>query len=213
VRRAADANARAQDNKDKLFNKLCDLSTSERKAVPVSGLQFERFPVPADAPPRFFVMAVTPSRQYQFIGGPTFEAVFQKQENLNFQEILGAPKTELRFYSKPGGQATACAWLVRPGVFYASMVFGAGDVLSDPTMWFYPVLDAPAPPSGRAPESGPPPISIMLTEFHYLLLYPNRLIAYNRLSEERVLETEFDGAFPGVCLPVPFPSRARAMWH
>ena len=71
------------DSKEKLFSE-----TKERyfkpvynvgDNLPVTGLEYERFPPSAPpappAPKKFFVMATTPTRIYQFVGGPTFEAV------------------------------------------------------------------------------------------------------------------------------------------
>ena len=89
------------EEKDKYFKKVHDLifddlsvpsSTSSSSSsstpsndltttTPVSGLYMELFPSSADAGEagqKWFVMAATPNRQFQFIGGPTFEALFAK---------------------------------------------------------------------------------------------------------------------------------------
>ena len=52
-----------------------------------SGLHVERFPA-ARGDTKFVVMATTPTRIYQFIGGPTFEALFASYATSpSFQEV------------------------------------------------------------------------------------------------------------------------------
>ena len=91
----------------------------------------------------------------------------------------------------------SCAWLTGVGVFYANMVYGAqnpGDgVFSQSKLLPFPseavVSGGLAPASGSGAseqDQGVAPRSLSLTEFHFLLLYKNRLLAINRLSEDVV---------------------------
>ncbi len=57
--------------------------------MPVTGLRYEKFAGSLQEP-KYFIMATTPTRVYQFIGGPTFEGVFAKYEtNPGFHELPG----------------------------------------------------------------------------------------------------------------------------
>jgi hypothetical protein len=58
-------------------------------------------------------MATTPTRIYQFIGGPTFESVFASYEtNPGFVELPGELNySELQFFSKYQGLPKTFAWL------------------------------------------------------------------------------------------------------
>lgn len=86
------------------------------EAMAITGLHFERFPHTETDPVKFLIMATTPTRIYQFIGGPTFEAVFASYEtNAGFQELPGALNhSELRFFSqsyKGFSLSKSFAWL------------------------------------------------------------------------------------------------------
>lgn len=41
----------------------------------ITGLEFERFPAAPSEPQKFLILATTPTRFYQFIGGPNFISV------------------------------------------------------------------------------------------------------------------------------------------
>ena len=180
--------------RDRVFTKVYNLCEGDSKEdVPVSGLEIELFPgtQPGEKNTKYFVMAATPTRHYQFIGGPTFEAMFEKYDSAAFLELPGEMDySVLQFYSPSiEVRAKTCAWLTGAGIYYGSLVFGSqsqpGDrVLEDGTLLAYPAdLDTIGPPS--------PPLSMALTEFHVFLLYPDRLIAINQLSEEIVYDEPF----------------------
>jgi hypothetical protein len=74
---------------------LYNLSEQDEKdGVPISGLQVELFPSQSSDPgaTKYFVMAATPFRHYQFIGGPTFEAMFERYKSPAFLEVPGPTK-------------------------------------------------------------------------------------------------------------------------
>lgn len=81
----------------------------------ITGLRFERFVTSSPSEPtKFFIMATTPTRIYQFIGGPTFENVFVNYEvNPGFHELPGEfNHSELQFFSKyANGLPKSFAWL------------------------------------------------------------------------------------------------------
>ncbi len=78
------------------------------------GIQVEVFPSsdPSSAPSatKFFVVVATPFRHYQFIGGPTFEAMFVQYQQPAFVEFPGAPLSlslSLEEVEKEGGKKGA----------------------------------------------------------------------------------------------------------
>jgi hypothetical protein len=206
------------EEKDKYFKKIHDLifddtsatasagvsSTDLTTTTPVSGLHLELFPSTADAGEagwKWFVMAATPNRQFQFIGGPTFEALFSKYTgNIpnSFSDFPGdLTYSELRTFSKYQGRgksatADACAWMNGVGIYYGNLVFGSQDkgqdVLQNGKLLAYPSIPDPIN-GGMRPQ---PPVSLTLTEFHFLLVMKNRLLAINQLSEEIVYEEVFN---------------------
>jgi len=168
-------------------------------------------------------MAATPNRQFQFIGGPTFEQLFARYTNtgsIAFTDFPGnLPYAELRFYSKFQGRnkghalASTCAWLNGVGIYYGSLVFGSQDkgqdVLQNGKLLAYPAT--PDPSAGGAMRVQAP-LSLTLTEFHFLLVLKNRLLAINQLSEEIVYEEVFNTSLFGDMAGLATDARKDAIW-
>ena len=103
---------------------------------PITGLRFERFPPTLEHPIKYFVVATTATRLYQFIGGPTFEAMMLPYEqNPSFQEMPpgegdSSARTgdQLAFFYRAGGSAQAFAWLTGPGVYHGKLVYGSQEI-------------------------------------------------------------------------------------
>merc|ERR1711988_584035 len=127
-------------------------------------------------------MATTPTRIYQFIGGPTFEAIFPNYEtNPGFHELPGEIRhSELCFFGPSLGLAKSFAWLTDPGIYHGALVFGSqspGDnVMSDTQLLPYPSSALGSP------------LSLALTEFHFLLLYEDKFQAICKLNDEVVFD-------------------------
>ena len=122
---------------------------------------------------RLFVMAASPSRYYQFIGGPSLDALFAAHARSapQFIELPGdLPYTQLLFNRPAGGRAQSFVWLTAPGIYCGSFAFGSSNesaivdfkLLSHPT-----TNDA----QHRDVQDPPPPQCVGLTEFHLLLAY------------------------------------------
>ncbi|KAI8344695.1 Pep3/Vps18/deep orange family-domain-containing protein [Chlamydoabsidia padenii] len=184
--------------------------------MPITGLHFEQFPVNNR---KYFVMATTPTRIYQFVGfiGPTngnraspgfgdvseergekaiFGGLFSKyQVNPGFQELPGElPYSEVHFFSKfheiqQQGVAQTFAWLAGPGIYHGDLIFGSQNV-GDSVIDNVQLLQYPSVPSDE--ESGRLvmefPISLALTEFHFVLLYKDRVRAICQLNDQIVYE-------------------------
>lgn len=168
---------------------------------PITGLRFERFPPTLEHPIKYFVVATTATRLYQFVGGPTFEAMMLPYEqNPSFQEMPpgegdSSARTgdQLAFFYRAGGSAQAFAWLTGPGVYHGKLVYGSqevGDAVTQDCSFL--AYSVPASEHRAAPgrAGAHVPIAVLMTEFHYLLLYEHTLQCVNVLSEESVFEFE-----------------------
>ncbi|CAG8658675.1 5183_t:CDS:10, partial [Cetraspora pellucida] len=165
---------------------------------PITGLRVEEFPAILR---KYFILATTPTRIYQFIGhanpgadidgGSMFEGLFSKY-GLNFQEIPGnLAYSELHFFSQYQdiqyqGSAKNFAWLTSPGIYHGSLVFGSQDhVVDSAKLLPYPSMPSENDPSTMVTEN---PLSIALTEFHFILLYKERIRAICQLNDQIVYE-------------------------
>eukprot|EP01102_Stenamoeba_stenopodia_P010615 TRINITY_DN321_c1_g3_i2.p1 TRINITY_DN321_c1_g3~~TRINITY_DN321_c1_g3_i2.p1 ORF type:complete len:980 (-),score=215.52 TRINITY_DN321_c1_g3_i2:2222-5161(-) len=173
----------AKEGKEKVFKLVYSMNDEN----PVTGLRYEKFP---HDPPRYFIMATTPSRIYQFVGGPHLELVFESyQTNPGFHELpSGISYSELAFFSKYGsnGLPIHFAWLTGVGLYHGTLLFAsqsAGDLVSSDTQ----LLSYPSKVPGVLPK---PPVALSITEFHFLLLFEDRFMAICRLNEQIVCDLE-----------------------
>ncbi|KAG0294707.1 hypothetical protein BGZ96_000616 [Linnemannia gamsii] len=177
--------------------------------MPIAGLRMEQFPASLR---KYVVVAVTPTRIYQFIGTVSpnnsngiiggsedkamFESLFSKYEvKPGFSELPGdLPYSQLHFFSpfqdlQYQGVAKTFAWLTGPGVYHGNLVFGsqnAGDsVIDTPQLLPYPATRLELDASSAVSEI---PIAIALTEFHFILLYKERIRAVNQLNDQIVFD-------------------------
>ena len=213
-----------EKEKDKHVKKLYDLSDSDAGAGgggggPISGLAMEAFPdTAAGEPDKFLIIAATPTRQYQFIGGPTFEKVFERYAAMPaFLELPGdLGYSELRSYAKyattkePLSQpASTVAWLTGAGIYYGELRFAQQAEVGEHVLEDGKLLAYPQDPVTRAVI---PPLSLVVTEFHFLLLTPSRLIAINQLSEEIVYEENFNVKATGEMVGLAYDPVNSVKW-
>eukprot|EP01112_Ceratiomyxa_fruticulosa_P020451 TRINITY_DN6960_c0_g1_i1.p1 TRINITY_DN6960_c0_g1~~TRINITY_DN6960_c0_g1_i1.p1 ORF type:complete len:978 (+),score=224.54 TRINITY_DN6960_c0_g1_i1:223-3156(+) len=159
--------------------------------MPITGLRVERFPPSPSEPTKYFVIATTPTRIYQFIGGPNFESLFSNYEvNPGFQELPGdITHSDLVFFSKHQGfLPQAFAWLTGPGIYHGGLTYGSqnpGDtVITDSELLHYVKKDPKGMPLA--------PLSISMTEFHFLLLYDDRFQVISKLNSSVVYQYDFN---------------------
>lgn len=96
-------------------------------------------------------------------------------------------------------------WFAEPGIFYGEIPSNltAADenrIFDHSSMIMYNEIDANSPQSEKPTD--PNPISLILTQFHLLLLYPNMLKAVCVLNQQVVQEDEFIdnyGKIVGIC--------------
>ncbi|KAF9056509.1 DigA protein [Panaeolus papilionaceus] len=163
---------------------------------PISGVRFDHYP-PID-PRKSLVIVTTPSRIYQFSGpvdrklddrGRVFTPLFASYRDSvpKISELPGnLDHSELQFYTPNPDQAVSLpkrlAWMTGPGIYHGGLniesdsedhIDGAG------------LLPYPPTPNSDMPEV---PISMSLTEFHFILLYKDRIVGICNLNDKAVYE-------------------------
>ncbi|XP_054749145.2 vacuolar protein sorting-associated protein 18 homolog [Lytechinus pictus] len=196
-----------QQSLDQYFKQV--FSLGKEGTVPVTAIEVERIPSSkAGEKARFFVMATTPGRLYQFVGTvpaqadtPIFLNVFQKYEDItpSFLELpgnFGYSKLE-QYCPKARGLPKTFAWMTGPGVYFGSFDFNSqsrDNLTCDSHLLPYPTRDQ---------ESFVRPISVVLTEFHVLLLFQDRIKILCVLNEQLIDEDIFtqprSGRLMGLC--------------
>jgi vacuolar protein sorting-associated protein 18 len=208
-------------NREKYFKKVYQLTESPGI---VCGIEWETFHTGiSEEESKYFVMVATaePSRHYHFIGGPTFEGLFgryDEDQHDRFSEVPGhLPYGELHFYSESSEmRAESFALLTQIGVVNGQFMFGSqsvGDtVVKDSKLVKYPRrseqdgsmmgMSSAAGSGGSQSDSagGSAPLSMMVTKFHFLFLYEDRLVAVSRLSSATkvTFEIQLDRHYHGV---------------
>lgn len=81
---------------------------------------------------------------------------------------------------------------IEPGIFHGNLVFGSQNVgesvMSECSLLKYPNMDQPGFQL---------PLSLVLTEFHFLLLYPRKIQAISTLTSDVVWEQSMDYSLGG----------------
>ena len=207
--------------------------------LPITGVVFGFWPAPSKgAKRRAWVVFTTQERMYEVQGdvssttaggktGGWAEEAFKlvREGAPKFQELPGStPNSELKiFIATTDGQSvtslpppSALAWLTAPGLYTSPIAVSAGaDILSKPALIPYPAHEESAPPPfSRTPVSTPSggpsvPISIAITQWHWLLLYAEKVVAISRETEKVVWEEALPLVTPNTpsCL-----GRSRSVW-
>lgn len=177
---------------------------------PITGVKYDFFP-PTD-PKRALVVVTTPSRIYQFVGAPDrrsddsgriFTSLFAAYRD-TVPKILELPgdtrHSELHYYTSNPEQALSLprslAWMtgkqnltivvrrsnhsIAPGIYHGNLNF---ESVTDDFIDAADVL--PYSISGNAAEV---PVSIALTDFHYVILYKNRISGVCHLNDKLTYE-------------------------
>ncbi|KAI0652186.1 Pep3/Vps18/deep orange family-domain-containing protein [Trametes meyenii] len=173
---------------------------------PVTGLKFDTFP-PLD-PKKALVLVTTPTRIYQFVGipdrrsdegGRVFSALFASYRDAapKIVELPGSiDYSELHVYSPNADQAYSLprivAWMNAAGIYHGNLDFESNtdDLIDGAQLLPYPAtVSSPSLSPTRnntAPNNAP--ISMALTEFHFLLLYRDRVLGVSNLNEQLAYE-------------------------
>lgn len=189
------------DGKERAFKKVYQISNQG----PIAGLEFERWKTSA-GDLKTYVMLTTsgsgkrPTRMFQFLGtdpagtSAGFEGLFSQYTNpdrLRFQELPGEiPNADLRFFAKQERERAKCFGLLTgEGVYHGEFIFGSSSTVDNITTGC-DLLSYPG--KGDSTRSWTPPISLAVTQYHVILLYPRYLQAISKLSGVIVMEETFD---------------------
>ncbi|KAL4709069.1 hypothetical protein ACJJTC_013482 [Scirpophaga incertulas] len=163
--------------------------------MPITGIQFHRI----GKSNKFFIFITTSTRLYQFMGPAlvtdgklSLQSIFYPYLTTPETGFLEIPSTlkysRLQFYFDKTDVPKIFAWLTEPGVFFGQLdtmsqqnsnsVFTHGDLIN------YPAVSDPT-------QVEKAPISFVLTEFHVLLMYSNKVKAVSLLNKELVFEETF----------------------
>ncbi|KAJ7076574.1 Pep3/Vps18/deep orange family-domain-containing protein [Mycena belliarum] len=165
---------------------------SLRERHPITGIKFDFFP-PSD-PRRVLVILTTDSRIYQYAGAPdrraddgsrVFSSLFNSQPQIF--ELPGDKKSELHYFSQNADQALSLpksmAWLTSHGIYHGTLNF---DPTSDNFIDSGDLLPYPSSFDASGPVGTPS--SMALTEFHFVLLYGDRVIGVCNLDKKQTYE-------------------------
>ncbi|CAH0750606.1 unnamed protein product [Diatraea saccharalis] len=181
--------------------------------IPITGIQFHR----VGTSNKFFIFITTPTRLYQFIGNavttdgkPSLQSIFYPYlttPETGFQEIPSTLKySRLQFYFDKNNIPKTFAWLTEPGVFYGQLdptsqqnsnsLFTQGELINYP------------PDSEPKTEA---PLAFVLTEFHVLLMYSDKVKAISLLNQELVYEDTYSVSHGKLKNIIKDPKR-RTIW-
>ncbi|RHY78201.1 hypothetical protein DYB34_002015, partial [Aphanomyces astaci] len=177
------------DGKEKKMN--CVYAITKQGAI--AGLEFEH----VDATQIYVLMTTSgaiqrPTRMYQFLGGPTFQALFasyQSSDSLRFQEIQGDVTTaQLSTFSKHERERAKCfGVLTAQGVFNGEFAISAKSSIDN--IWTNcDILSFPH----QGEKSPVLPVAMAMTEYHVILLYSKFVQVLCKLDGSIVLEESFD---------------------
>ncbi|CAI5763982.1 vacuolar protein sorting-associated protein 18 homolog [Podarcis raffonei] len=197
-------------NPDQYFRQIYNLE-EEAGPAPVCCLEIER-----GIDGKCFIIATTRKRLFQFVGKipegseqQAFGAIFSMPADhlpgfREFPASLGY--SEIAFYTpKLRSTPSAFAWMMGNGVLYGSLDYGRPDsILSDEQVWEYPSdVDAVANK----------PMNIVLTQFHFLLLFPDRVKAVCTLNGQVVFQDVFLEKFGSLKRMIKDPAFGQIWIH
>lgn len=184
-----------QGSLDQYLKQLFNLGSEE--SVSVTGLEFDRMPCESMTEYKYFILATTHGRLYQFLGNvsksaepPMFQQLFAEYEKQKapFLELPGSfGYSELKlFFPKFRGPARTFAWMTGPGVYFGNLDF-TGEAGPKSVTTQTKLIPYPKDIDGEKVY----PLSMVLTEFHVLLLYQDRLKVVCVLNDQLIYDDVF----------------------
>ncbi|KAJ7071163.1 Pep3/Vps18/deep orange family-domain-containing protein [Mycena amicta] len=159
----------------------------------ITGVKFDFFP-PSD-PRRVLVLLTTDTRLYQYAGLPdrrsedgsrVFSGFFANAQ-AQILELPGDKRSELHYFALNADQALSLpksmAWLTSHGVYHGVLNF---ETTSDNFIDGGDLLPYPTSFDASTPEGAPS--SMALTEFHFVLLYKDRVVGICNLDKKQTYE-------------------------
>lgn len=189
------------DGKERTFRKVYQISNQGA----IAGLQFEHWQLPSGET-RYYVMLTTsgagkrPTRLFQFLGSGQggFEPLFAQYtspDKLRFQELPGEIATaQLCFFARQERErAKYFGVLTGDGVYHGEFVFGLSSTMENVTTGTG-LIPYPGKPAGSDGHSSrwTPPVSLAVTQYHVVLLFPRSLQVISKLNGVLVLDEALD---------------------
>ncbi|XP_039394501.1 vacuolar protein sorting-associated protein 18 homolog [Mauremys reevesii] len=163
-----------------------------------------------------FIIATTRKRLFQFVGkvpegteqqGFGFVFGMHADHLPSFREFpANFGYSEIAFYTpKLRSSPRSFAWMMGNGVLYGTLDYGRPDsILSDERVWEYP---------SDVDVAANKPISIVLTQFHFLLLLPDRVKAVCTLNGQVVFQDLFLEKFGSLKRMIKDPTVGQIWIH
>ncbi|CAG4937283.1 unnamed protein product [Parnassius apollo] len=192
--------------------------------TPITGIQFHR----VNNTTKYFIFVTTPTRLYQFIGHavftdnkPSLQTIFHAYLTIpetGFQEIPSTLKySRLQFYFDKNNTPKTFAWLTEPGIFYGQLdptsqqnsnsLFTQGELINYPPE----KTDTKDKTPDKTEVSERTPLAFVLTEFHAILMFSDKVKAVSLLNQELVYQDTYSEAHGKLKNIVKDPVR-RTIW-
>ncbi|XP_078033999.1 vacuolar protein sorting-associated protein 18 dor [Augochlora pura] len=208
---------------DKIFNTSLEqywrqvFDIGEASKPPITGIEFHKVP----NTDKYMIIVTTLMRLYQYIGEvqhpeekPLLQQVFNKYLNVqeSFNEVISNLNySKMKFYySSIGALPKSFGWLTETGIWYAQIDpnIDSRNVLQNQQMITCPETSLIG---SSASQTSTPPLSFVLTEFHALLLYPDRVKGISLLNQELIFEDIYNDAL-GKLVNITKDHVTRSIW-
>jgi vacuolar protein sorting-associated protein 18 len=156
----------------KTVHQVYDFYERVKDDSPITGVQFELFGEEPGAIRQMHIMVATPNRLYRLIGGPSFEEVFSGyMQPPPFNELpLALKDAPMHFFARSTTQLPVrFGWMTTAGIYHGNLKY--------PSMTTVPA-DAVTVDVDLLPYERDRPASFLLSEFHFFVLFPDRLQIY-----------------------------------
>ncbi|XP_015172039.1 PREDICTED: vacuolar protein sorting-associated protein 18 homolog isoform X2 [Polistes dominula] len=209
---------------DKIFNTSLEqywrqvFDIGKNSKPPITGLEFHKLP----NSDKYMIIVTTVMRIYQYIGSvqnpdekPLLQQVFNKYLNIqeSFIEMISSLSySKLQFfYPSLGALPKSFGWLTETGILYAYI----DPNLSDPKSVLVKQQMITCPETSlmgnNASNINTTPLSFVLTEFHALLLYPDRVKGISLLNQDLIFEDIYNDTVEKLLNIVKDPIN-RSIW-
>ncbi|XP_076650787.1 vacuolar protein sorting-associated protein 18 dor isoform X1 [Halictus rubicundus] len=189
----------------------------ESSKPPITGIEFHKVP----NTDKYVIIVTTLMRIYQYIGEvqnpeekPLLQQVFNKYLNVqeSFNEVMSSLNySKMQFYySSMGALPKSFGWLTETGILYAQIdpTVDPKDMLQNQQMITCPETSLIG---SNISQVASPPLSFVLTEFHALLLYTDRVKGISLLNQELIFEDIYNDAL-GKLVNITKDHVTRSIW-
>ncbi|XP_017884886.1 vacuolar protein sorting-associated protein 18 homolog isoform X2 [Ceratina calcarata] len=208
---------------DKIFNTSLEqywrqvFDIGKNSKPPITGLEFHKIP----NSDKYVIVVTTLMRIYQYIGAvpnseekPLLQQVFNKYLNVQetFIEVISQlPYSKMQFYYPAvGALPKSFGWLTETGILYAQIdpKVNSNNILMNQQMLNCPETSLMG---SNISQTTTAPLSFVLTEFHALLLYSDRVKGVSLLNQELIFEDIYNDAV-GSLIYITKDYVTRSIW-